>query len=532
MSKEIKTTKVKTKSAIIGRVAPHSIDAEVAVLGAMMLNKEVSAKVISLFSNDSIRRTQETRLTANTNIFYDLRHQAIYKGIVELFNKNIVPDIVTLTEHLRSIGTLEEAGGTFYISEINRLTPTYANYQVHCRIIQEYYFKRCLIETSNNILANCYDDTTDAIEVIDKAEADVFQIAEQRITKTYKDMLILSTETSEELLKQLSNQNINTVSTGYRDLDNKLNGGLNKSDLIILAARPSMGKSAFALALAYNTAGSGTPVGFFSLEMSARQLVIRLLNLHINRVKQIETVQSMIKNVNDATRNANQDVITTGLKELSVFPIYFDDTAAISIMELRAKCRQMKAEKNIGLIIVDYLQLIRSTKAETREREIAIIASTLKQIARELDVPVLALAQLNRVYESRVHDGKNINAQKTPILSDLRESGSIEQDADVVMFIHRPEALLKNDPEKEAKLAEHNWKNLAQIVVEKHRNGNTGIVNLKCFIEYSFFGKWEYDPGNIPQSGDHQRNNYQVPNNNLNSNNVVIPPNSVEDIPF
>ena len=528
MAKETKIKKNKIQTS--GRIPPHSIDSEIAVLGAMLLNKEVSAKVISLFSNDAARN--------DITIFYDPRHQAIYNGIVDLFKKNLVPDIISLTEHLRKMGTLEDAGGTYYISEINRIVPTYAHYESHCRIVQEFYFKRCLIDAAINILNSSYDDTADALEVVDEAESEIFQIAEQRISKTYKDLSILSDETYKALLEQLSSdKNSTAVSTGYRFLDNKLNGGLQKSDLIILAARPSMGKSAFALMLAYNAARAEVPVGFFSLEMSARQLVIRLLNLDMNYAKAEQnrrTVQTIIKETTDASKNAAQEIINSAFNSLAPLPIYFDDTAAISIMELRAKCRQMKAEKKIGLIIVDYLQLIRSPKTETREREIAVISSTLKQIARELDVPVLALAQLNRVYESRVYDGKGINAQKTPILSDLRESGSIEQDADVVMFIHRPEALLKNDPDKDEKIAAHNWNNLAQVVIEKHRNGETGMVDLDCFIEYGIFHNREitFNNSNISQANNiSQSNNYQKNTNNNQINKPQIQQ-DVEDKEF
>jgi replicative DNA helicase len=209
-------------------------------------------------------------------------------------------------------------------------------------------------------------------------------------------------------------------------------------------------------------------------------------------------------------------------------------------MELRAKCRRMKSERNVGLIVVDYLQLIRSSKAETREREIAIISSTLKQIARELDIPVVALAQLNRLFESRIHGGKDIDFFKTPVLSDLRESGSIEQDADVVMFIHRPEAVLKNDPDKDEKIEKHQLKNLAKIVLEKHRNGETGMVDLNCFIECGVFTHRDntFTNTNIPQSGGYLTNNYQsnnqnsnIPQNNNYQNNSN-PSQEKEDIPF
>jgi replicative DNA helicase len=422
------------------------------------------------------------------NVFYDNRHRLIYAGIVELFEKNITADIITLTNQLEKNGTLKEAGGTYYIAQIMQNTPTYANYLTHCRILQEHYFKRCFIEVANNIKADCYDECSDALELIDKIEAEVFRIAEQRVSNNYKDMSIIAKERIELLSKQMDEtDNRSVVPTGYKKLDAKLNGGLHGSELIVLAARPSMGKTAFALAIAYNVAKNGIPVGFFTLEMTATQIYDRLLNIHNNLEKSESKKQTIQKILNDKRRSVSQEFICNTIKAISNLEIYFDDTPTIKILELRAKCRQMKAEKDVGLIVVDYLQLIKSAKAESREREVSIISSTLKQISRELEVPVLALSQLNRVYETRLHNGKEIDASKIPLLSDLRESGSIEQDADVVMFLHRPEAILQNEPNKEEKIAKDNYKNLAQIGIGKQRNGATGIVNLHCEIEYGIF---------------------------------------------
>ncbi|MCL2038914.1 MAG: replicative DNA helicase [Bacteroidetes bacterium] len=527
MAQESKLTKI--KSFTDGIIPPHSIESEIAVLGAMLLSNQVTADIISQFAKDTIKKDEEKKLTNGANVFYDPRHKVIYTGIVELFNRNIASDIISLGNQLQQNGTLDEAGGTHYLLAINNKVPTYAYYQNHSQIIQRYYFKRCLIDAATKMLENSQAETIDAFDAIDDAEAEIFRISEARLTNKYKDMNTIYEETYQDLMKQLADpQNTSAVTTNYRYLDNKLNGGLQKSDLIILASRPSMGKTAFALALTYNAAKKGIPVGFFSLEMSARQLVVRLINLDINYAKaetQMRTVQSIIKQTTDATKKAHQEFIESATKSLPTLPIYIDDTAAISIMELRAKCRRMKAEKNVGLIVVDYLQLIRSPKAETREREIAIISSTLKQIARELDVPVLALAQLNRLFESRIHGGKDIDFFKTPVLSDLRESGSIEQDADVVMFIHRPEAVLKNDPDKDTKIEAHNLKNIAQIVLEKHRNGETGKVDLNCFIDCGVFTHKDntFNSANIQQN-----NNYQ---NNTNQQ-YTPPQNNIEDKPF
>jgi len=454
----------------LNRVPPHSIDTEIAVLGAMMLSRDAVSKVISLFAYDTVKAIENKKNKEDSSkVFYDPRHQEIYKAILELDKINVAPDIISLTEHLKKMGSLELAGGTYYISEINRLTPTYAHIESHARVVQEYYFKRCLIDISENILEKCYDETTDALEVVDESEADIFAIAEKRISRNFLSMNSLATDTYKLIEKMMSDDmSEGGVSTGYTYLDRILSGGLQKSDLCILAARPSMGKTAFALAITLNAAIKGNSVAFFSLEMNAKQLVMRMLS-------SLEAINT--KEIITHKRRNEMHKITAGMGKLATLPIYFDDSSTLSIMEMRAKCRRLKVEKDIQLIIVDYLQLIQSVKAESREREIAIISSTLKQIARELEVPVLALAQLNRGVETRT--GKD----KTPLLSDLRESGSIEQDADVVMFIHRPEYYEKD----EELIATNNWKNLAQIIVGKHRNGATGIADLTFIPDFGRF---------------------------------------------
>ena len=490
MKNEIKKKSTVSKNqinTILNRIPPHSIDAEIAVLGAMMLSRDAIYKVVSLFASDTVKVIENRKTKEDpAKIFYDPRHQEIYKAIVELDKTNVAPDIVSLTAYLKKMDSLDIAGGTFYISEINRLTPTYAHVESHARLVQEYYFKRCLIDIAEDILEKSYDETTDALEEIDEAEAKIFSIAEKRISKTYQTMRTLANDTYKLIEKMMSNdKSEGGVSTGYSLLDKILNGGLQKSDLCILVARPSMGKTAFALAITLNTAIKGNPVAFFSLEMDAKQLVLRMLS----SLEAINTKEII-------TRRARNEMhkITAGMGKLAELPIYFDDSPALSIMELRAKCRRLKAEKNIQLIIVDYLQLIQSIKAESREREISIISSTLKQIAREIEVPVLALAQLNRSVETRT--GKD----KIPMLSDLRESGSIEQDADVVMFIHRPEYYERN----EIIINENNWKNLAQIIVGKHRNGATGIVDLTFIPDFGRFDNRETQISETNNSSNHK----------------------------
>lgn len=473
----------------LNRVPPHSIDTEIAVLGAMMLSREAVYKVISLFASDTTNSAEKIKTKTKeedpAKIFYDPKHQEIYKAIVELDRMNVAPDIVSLTEHLKKMDALDSVGGTYYLSEINRLTPTYAHVENHARLMQEYYFKRCLIDVAEDILENCYDSTSDALEEIDRAESKIFSVAEKRISKNYQSMNSLASDTYKFIERMMSNQQTDGgVTTGFTFLDQILNGGLQKSDLCILAARPSMGKTAFALSITMNAAMKQIPIAFFSLEMDAKQLIIRMLSsLELINTKQIIARKS----------KTELNKITAGIGKLAMLPIYFDDSPSLSIMEMRAKSRRLKVEKNIQLIVVDYLQLIQSIKAESREREIAIISSTLKQIARELEIPILALAQLNRSVETRT--GKD----KTPLLSDLRESGSIEQDADIVMFIHRPEYYEKNEEEIE----KNNWKNLAQIIIGKHRNGATGTINLTFIPEFGRFDNRETlinDPRTINQN--------------------------------
>jgi len=476
-NKKKSTVKKVIKSAFdtaLNRIPPHSIDAEIAVLGAMMLSREAVYKVISLFAYDTVKSVENKKNKEDSSkVFYDPKHQEIYKAILELDRMNVAPDIISLTEHLKKMGSLELAGGTYYISEINRLTPTYAHVESHARLVQEYYFRRILIDISEEVLEDCYSETTDILEVVDETEAKIFAVAEKRISKNFQSMRSLATDTYKLIEKMMSDdKSEGGVSTGYTILDRILNGGLQKSDLCILAARPSMGKTAFALALTFNAANNKIPVAFFSLEMNAKQLVMRMLSSY----KQIN-----VKEIITYKRRNEISEIIDGMGKLAELPIYFDDSSTLSIMEMRAKCRRLKVEKDVQLIVVDYLQLIQSIKAESREREIAIISSTLKQIARELEVPVLALAQLNRSVETRT--GKD----RTPLLSDLRESGSIEQDADVVMFIHRPEYYEKNEEE----VVRNGWKNLAQIIVGKHRNGATGIADLFFNPNFGRFGNRE-----------------------------------------
>lgn len=448
----------KIPTILNANIPPHSMEAEIAVLGAMMLSREAISRAQALLEVQS---------------FYDPRHRIIFEALINLNDKGLNGDLISLKEHLKNRGVLDEIGGVKYLAEISSQTPTAALIDNHCRIVQEKYLKRRLIEVAGDILRNAYDETTDALEEIDAAEAQIFSIAEKLLHKNYSTMRTLAHEAYELIvrLSQRSNDGLSGLATGFIELDQML-GGLQNSDLIIVAARPSMGKTAFALSMVRNiVVGQKIPVAFFSLEMTALQLVIRLLSAEA-QINQQKIRTGRISSDDNAK-------IITALGRLADAPLFIDDTAGLSLMELRAKARRLKYEHNIKLIVIDYLQLIHPPKAESREREISIISQSLKNLAKELDIPVVALAQLNRLVENR--------ADKRPMLSDLRESGSIEQDADVVMFINRPEVykIMKYEDGTPTE-------NTAEIIIGKQRNGPTGIKRLAFTKEYALFANLAY----------------------------------------
>lgn len=427
----------------IGNVPPHSTDAEVAVLGAMLLDKEAVPKVVEILDADC---------------FYHDKHVRIYNAMMSMFERGVTIDLVSLSDQLQRDGTLEQVGGMYALTELTIRTVSAANVENHARIVLERFLKRQLIRVAGDIVRDCYDETTDALDEVDRAEQRIFDVAEKRLRRSYVGMKRLTKDAIEKIFSMASKENdgITGVPTGFTELD-KLLSGLQPSDLVIVAARPSMGKTAFALSIAREASRKGKSVGVFSLEMSAQQLVLRLISadsqiglqaLRSGRLSQSE-MHGLVTRIDDLM-NAN---------------IYIDDSAGLSPVEFRAKCRRMKIEHKIDLVIVDYLQLMHAPRAESREREISMISHALKAVAKELQVPVMALSQLNRTLEAR--------ADKRPMLSDLRESGSIEQDADVVMFIHRPE-YYKIATFEDGRSTE----NIAEVIVGKQRNGPTGDIRL------------------------------------------------------
>lgn len=432
---------------------PAAPEIEASVLGAMLIEKEAVPKAVELLTTES---------------FYLKSHKLIFDAMVSLFEASEPIDTVTLYEELKKRGQAEEAGGALYIGKLSQNISSAANIEYHAKIILEKEILRGLITSSHEIAKAAYTGTEDAFDILDNAERKIFEITESHLKKTFLGMDRAVRDALEyiEAIHSKTNQKF-SVPTGFYELDDML-GGFQKSDLIIIAGRPSMGKTAFALTLARNAAiDHKVPVGIFSLEMSTMQLVIRMLcaegrlNAHLVRTGKLPNEEGV-----KLSRNAHK---------LIESPIFVDDTPAQSVLEIRAKARRLKVENNIGLIIIDYLQLMQGpAKAESREREISHISRSLKSLAKELNIPVIALAQLNRAVESRT--------DKRPQLSDLRESGSIEQDADVVMFLNRPEyyGIMKDENG-------NSNEGVAEVIVGKQRNGPTGDVRLAFIKEYARF---------------------------------------------
>lgn len=452
-----------------GKLQPQAIDLEEAVLGAMMLEKEAVNLAIDILQPKS---------------FYKESHQKIFEVIIELFGKSEPIDILTITNALKQKGELEFIGGPYYITQLTNRVASAANVEFHARIIAQKYIQRELIRISTEIITDAYDETTDVFTLLDKAESGLFGVTEGNIRKNYDSMSTL-VRTAIKQIESAKGQDgsVIGVPSGFTDLD-RMTSGWQPSDLIILAARPAMGKTAFVLTLARNAAiDFGKPVAVFSLEMASVQLVTRLISA--------ESELSSGKLRNGNLRNDEIEQIHAKIGGLTEAPIYIDDTPGISVFELRAKARRLKSQHDIQLLVVDYLQLMTAggdgSKGGNREQEISTISRSLKSIAKELNIPVIALSQLSRAVESRGGD-------RRPQLSDLRESGSIEQDADMVMFINRPEYYgLTEDEEGNSTIG------VANIIIAKHRNGAVGDVQLKFTSELAKFSdreRHDFNDGN------------------------------------
>jgi len=430
------------------KVPPYNIEAEQSILGSMLLSKEAIYVAVERLKSED---------------FYKEAHRKLFECIVELHENREPVDLITVTESLRNKKILEEVGGVTYLTTLTEIVPTPSNIAEYCKIVEEKALLRKLIEAASNILSSAYEPKEDVEEILDEAERKIFNIVQKRRVENFyhvKDLLLSTFERIEKLYH--TKGGITGVPTGFPDLDS-MTSGLQPSDLIIVAARPSMGKTAFALNIAQNAAiRYKIPVAIFSLEMSKEQVVQRMLCAESN-------VDSH-KLRTGKLEEEDWPRLARAMGPLSEAPIYIDDTPGITSLEIRAKARRLKAEKGLGLVVIDYLQLISSKgQSETRQQEISEISRSLKAMARELNVPVLALSQLSRAPDAR--------ADHRPVLSDLRESGSLEQDSDLVAFLYR-ENYYNPDTDK---------KNIVEVIIAKQRNGPTGKVELLWLSQYTKF---------------------------------------------
>ena len=433
----------------LGKVPPHDVEAEQAVLGSMLTDKDAVISAIEVLKE---------------NDFYRTDNKSIYEAILNLYNRAEPIDIITVKAELESLGKFEQVGGLEYLASLPDKVPTTANAMKYIKIVEEKSTLRNLIKTANEIIELGYDPTEDVSDIMESAEKKIFNIMQNNDKKSYspiKDILVDSFTQLEELYNR--KQHITGVPSGFTELDYKT-AGFHGSDLVLIAARPAMGKSAFALNIATNAAvRANVPVVIFSLEMSKEQMVNRIL-----------CSEAMVDSNKVRTGKLEEDDWTKlagSIGPLSDAEIYIDDTPGISVMEIRAKCRKLKLEKNIGMVVIDYLQLVQGSNKRngSREQEISEISRSLKILAKELNVPVIALSQLSRAVEQR--------PDHRPMLSDLRESGAIEQDADIVMFLYRDD-YYNQDSEK---------KDIAEVIIAKHRGGSLGTVDLLWLGSYTKF---------------------------------------------
>ena len=440
--------KEKTYTGKEGNLLPQNIEAEEAVLGAILVNQQVITKVVEVLKPES---------------FYKPAHRFVYEAMLQLFNSNENIDIVSVSDVLNYNSKLETIGGRAFINDLSYKTITTSNVEYYAKIVQEKAIKRALINAGSEIVSLGYDiNPTD--QSLDSAEKLIFDIASKKAASDLVHVKDLVLNTYEKIEYRYEHKGeLAGIPTDFYDLDALLNG-FQRSDLIILAARPAMGKTAFALNIAQNVAlKAKVPVAIFSLEMSKDQLMQRML------CSEAEVDAQRMKTGN--MQGKDFDKLADAMNKLSQAPIYIDDTSGSTITDIRAKCRRLKMnEKDLGLVMIDYLQLMESSSREDRMQQISAISRGLKILAKELDVPVLALSQLSRAVESRT--------DKRPMLSDLRESGSIEQDADIVMFIYRDEYYRKSEEGEEEIQSKAAAKGESEIIVAKHRNGAIGNIKL------------------------------------------------------
>ncbi len=464
--KRVSTTNKKLSlvtSQALNKLQPQARDLEEAVLGALMLEKHAAEKVASYLKKEA---------------FYLDSHQMIYESILQLFMEGNPVDILTVTEQLRKNGNLDTVGGAFYITSLTNRVSSAANIEYHAHIVIQKSIQRQLISVAGIIGEKAFEETADAFELLDESEKKLFEIKNDSMTKNYDTVTDLIAKAIKDIEESKADKDgLSGIATGFTELD-RMTSGWQKSDLIILAARPGMGKTAFVLSIARNAAViDHKNIALFSLEMSSIQLVKRLIS------SEAELSSEKIRSGKLEEHEWQQ--LHTKISTIEDAGIFIDDTPALSVLELKAKARRLKRQRNIDMIIIDYLQLMRADDGNSkkmtgnREQEISYISRSLKSLAKELDIPIIALAQLSRAVEQR--------QDKRPMLSDLRESGSIEQDADLVTFIYRPEYYgITQDEEG------NDNEGLTELIIRKHRNGSPGTVNLKFVRHFGKFTDWGY----------------------------------------
>ena len=433
----------------VTRIPPHSVESEQSILGSILLDKDAIITV-----SETIRPSD----------FYKEAHKIIYECMLKLSNKNEPIDLITLTEELKKQGHLDDVGGISYITSLSTIVPTTSNVKYYADIVKEKSVLRQLIKASNDIINLGYENSVKVEEVLERAEKRIFDISQEKASDDFKSINLVLMDAYDMIEKLYTNKSdVTGITTGFKDLNKKING-LQRTDLILIAARPAMGKTAFSLNLVQNAALKGdASVAVFSLEMSKEQLVQRMLSSQSS--VELKKIKTGTLNDNDWPR------IIDAMAVLSDAKIHIDDTPGIKISELRSKCRKLKIEKGLDLVLIDYLQLMEGEgNNESRQQEISKISRSLKILAKELNCPVVALSQLSRAPEQR--------ADHRPMLSDLRESGAIEQDADIVMFLYRDEYYH----------ADSESKNIGEVIIAKNRHGETGSVELVWLGEVQRFG--------------------------------------------
>ena len=434
------------------KVPPHNMEAEQAIVGGILINNDALNQIVDILSGED---------------FYREAHALIYEGMLTLYNRDDPVDVITLSQVLKEKGALDKVGGTEYLASLAEATATSAGIMYHAEIVKDLSIRRNLIRQCSHISEVCFQPSNDTEDILDSAEQYIFKIAERNIDQNFLQLDEV-VKNSFKKIETTTGSNITGISTGFTDFDN-LTSGLQPSDFIIIAGRPSMGKTALALNIALNAAlVDKVGVAIFSLEMSSLQLGIRLLGS--------DAMIDAWKLRKGALQDDDYLRLTDSANRLSELPVYIDDSSALSSLEIKAKARRLKKKYDISLVIIDYLQLMQSKKAvESRQLEISDISRSLKALAKDLDIPVLAVSQLNRKVEDRPN--------KRPMLADLRESGAIEQDADLISFIYREELYNRTEENK----------GKAELIVAKHRNGPTGFVNLTFREKYTKFQNYYKD---------------------------------------